>query len=76
MSGFVSFRPPAAEASAAVVHVPCGVASLAYSTISLAAALPPLPVVNDHTLPVVLPPIDTAVTLQKYVVEGRSVPGL
>ena len=30
--------------------------------------------VNDQTLPGVLPPLETAVTRQKYVVDGSSVP--
>ena len=30
---------------------------------------------NDQTLPAVLPPLDTAVTRQKYVVDGDSVTG-
>ena len=65
LSGVVSVRPPAADGSLVIVQLPCGVASLAYSTISLAMPVVPLPVVNDQTLPAVLPPLDTAVTRQK-----------
>src|SRR5262245_21986821 len=41
-------------------------------TKSVAVPPPPVPVVNDHTGPGVLPPLDTAVIRQKYTVDGAS----
>src|ERR1051325_207572 len=43
-------------------------------TMSVAGLLAPLPVVNDQIGPAVLPPVETAVTRQKYVVCAPSVP--
>src|SRR5258706_14673291 len=43
-------------------------------TPSVGVLPPPLLVVNDHTGPGVVPPFETAVTRQKYVVAGDSEP--